>query len=553
MKTITRLFLICVLVAPLTAVASAYAVATAHPLATQAGEEILAEGGNAFDAAVAISAVLGVVEPSGSGFGGGGFWLLHESETGRDVMVDGREVAPQAAHAGLYLDKSGEVIADLSVNGALAAAIPGMPAALVHIAERYGSLPLPRLLAPAVRHAAQGFAADARFVRYVKSRLDALKASPQASAIFLVGNDLPEVGDNIRQVALAHTIGEIARHGRDGFYRGAVAQELLASVRDAGGIWHPDDLADYRVIERQPIRIRYKGADITGASPPSSGGIVIAEILNILSQFDLEKMSPLQKKHHIIEAMRRAYKDRSLWLGDPDFVKIPQYLTDKQYAATLARGIDAGKATPSVELGRQKEGGGEDTTHFSIIDSKGNRVAATLSINYPFGCGLVAGMTGVLLNNEMDDFAAAPGVANLYGLTGSEANSIAGGKRMLSSMSPTFVEDGDRLAVIGTPGGSRIITMVLLGIMRFLDGGSAEDIVSLPRYHHQYLPDVVTFETGALSVGMQRGLQKLGHGIKHRQRPYGNMQVVIQAKRSGTLSVASDPRGIGTTVIGMPR
>ncbi len=552
MKTMIRLFLICILAAaPFVAVANGYAIATAHPLATQAGEKILADGGNAFDAAVTVSAVLGVVEPSGSGFGGGGFWLLHESKTGKDIMVDGREVAPSAAHAKLYQDENGDVIAGLSADGALAAGIPGMPAALAHIAERYGSLPLAHLLAPAVRHAEEGFAADARLVRYAKSRLDALRAQPQDSMPFLIGNDAPKVGDRIRQRALANTIGKIAQHGKDGFYRGAIAQELVASVRRAGGIWRLNDLAEYKVVERQPIRITYKGADIISASPPSSGGIVIAEILNILSEFDLQGMSPLQRKHHIIEAMRRAYKDRSMWLGDPDFVEIPRYLTDKKYAATLARGIDATAATPSGDSAAPREG--ENTTHFSIIDAEGNRVAATLSINYPFGCGLIAGTTGVLLNNEMDDFAAAPGAANLYGLTGSEANSIAAGKRMLSSMSPTFVEDDERLAALGTPGGSRIITMVLLGIMRFLDGDSAGDIVAAPRFHHQYLPDVVTFESGALSVGMQRGLQKLGHSLKQRQRPYGNMQIVIQDKRNGALSAASDSRGIGAAAAGILR
>ena len=537
-----------VLVPPPASAARGYALATAHPLATRAGEHVLKEGGNAFDAAVAVSAVLAVVEPYSSGFGGGGFWLLHEAASGRDVMVDGRETAPSAASAGMYLDRDGKVIADLSVNGALAAGIPGMPAAIAHIAKRYGSLPLARLLAPAIHYAEGGFAADARFERFARLRLDALKASAEASAVFLSKGQPPPPGAIIRQPGLAATLRRMAVHGGDEFYRGRTAHGMVAAVTRAGGIWRMKDLEAYAVVERRPVRFKYKNVSIVSASPPSSGGIVLAQIFNILAQFRLDEMSPLQRTHHTIEAMRRAYRDRSIWLGDPGFTEIPRRLTSTGYAAVLARGIDPNRATPSAALEPEPQSEGRDTTHFSIIDAAGNRVAATLSVNYPFGCGLVAGATGVLLNNEMDDFAAAPGVANLYGLTGGAANAIAPGKRMLSSMSPTFADDGKRVAVLGTPGGSRIITMVMAAIMKFIDGGTAAEIVSMPRVHHQYLPDEIVFEAHALDTGTARQLQSMGHRLAEAGRAYGNMQIVIRDHRSGALDAASDPRGGGSAL-----
>jgi len=530
----------------------ASAVATAHPLATDAANEILTQGGNAFDAAVAVAATLAVVEPYSSGLGGGGFWLLHRAADDKEIMIDAREKAPLAAHAKLYLDDDGQVIKDASINGPLAAGIPGVPAGLVHLAEHYGRLKLRQSLAAAIRIARGGFESDAIYQKMATLRLEALRASKDAAAIFLKDNKAPDIGSRIIQSELAETLELLADEGAAGFYHGPLAKKLVNGVRSAGGIWSEADLAQYRVVERQPIRIRYRNAEIVSATLPSSGGIVLAVIFNTLTQLSEGKAETdsVLNIHYIIEAMRRAYHDRAKYLGDTDFVKVPvDRLLSASYASELAKTISPERATPSSELSKIGSDSPESdqTTHYSIIDSEGNRVAATLSINYGFGSGFVAPGTGVLLNDEMDDFVAKPGVPNLYGLVGSTANEIASAKRMLSSMSPTFVDDGKRLAILGTPGGSRIITMVLLGIMSFLEGMSASEIVSARRYHHQYLPDQVSFESGAFPVSMQRALTALGHHLEPYDGTYGNMQIVIWDYQQNKLDAASDPRGIGSS------
>jgi gamma-glutamyltranspeptidase/glutathione hydrolase len=525
----------------------AAAIASAHPLATQAGHDVLAAGGNAFDAAIAVSAALAVVEPTGSGMGGGGFWLLHRASDNAQVMVDGREQAPQAAHRDLYLDPQGNVIPRLSLDGPLAAGIPGQAAALDHLARHYGRLPLAKSLAPAIRLARDGFAIDARYRNMARWRLKALQQSPAAAAIFLENNDIPTQDFVLRQPDLAMTLQALAEHGAAGFYTGPVAQQLVNGVRQAGGIWTLKDLADYRVIERAPIRGQYKGLTITSAAPPSSGGIALLTMLNILSSYDLDALDKVTRTHLIVEAMRRAYRDRAEYLGDPDYITVPvTRLTDTNYAAGLAASIRLDHATPSSSLpGGGDAEGGNDTTHFSIIDRDGNRVAATLSVNYPFGSGFVAPGTGVLLNDEMDDFSSKPGTPNGYGLVGDVANAIAPGKRPLSSMSPTFVEDSNRVAILGTPGGSRIITMVLLGILDFADGNPPESWVALPRFHHQFLPDQISYEADAFNDTETRALAQRGHALKLRERKYGNMQALLWDINNNTVSAASDPRGNG--------
>ena len=529
------------------------AIASAHPLATQAGLEILEAGGNAFDAAVAVSAALAVVEPYSSGIGGGGFWLLHRERDGLEVMVDGREKAPLAAHRNMYLDSEGEVVQGLSVDGALAAGIPGEPAALVHIAQRYGRLPLDRSLAPAIRLAQQGFSVDKHYRVLARFRLKALQDDPEAARLFLDDNEVPDEGTRIVQPDLANTLQAIARHGTVGFYRGPVAAQLVKGVRAAGGIWSLDDLAQYRVVEREPVRGDYRGLRITSAAPPSSGGIALVSMLNMLSEFPLEEFDAATRTHVIIETMRRAYRDRAEFLGDADFVQVPvARLTSPQHAAELARSIDLEQATPSSTLRRAEiRAGGQDTTHFSILDSEGNRVAATLSINYPFGACVVPPGTGVLLNDEMDDFSAKPGVPNVYGLVGTEANAIAPGKRPLSSMSPTLVESEAGIAILGTPGGSRIITMVLLGILDMADGNKPESWVCLPRFHHQYLPDAVQYEPGAFDDGQLKALAKRGHRFKALDARYGNMQAIYRDRKTGQVYPASDPRGGGDARVGL--
>jgi gamma-glutamyltranspeptidase / glutathione hydrolase len=527
------------------------AVASAHPLATQAGMDILAAGGNAFDAAVAVSAALAVVEPYSSGLGGGGFWLLHRASDGFEVMVDGREKAPLAARRDMYLDTNGDVVPDLSIDGALAAAIPGAPAALVHIARQYGRLPLARSLAPAIRLAREGFTVEAHYQKLARFRLATLQADSAAAAIFLAQDDVPATGYRVVQPELADTLEAIAQQGRDGFYAGRVAQQLVAGIHAAGGIWTQADLDQYQVIERVPVRAEYHGLRITSVPPPSSGGVALSEMLNLLSGFDLSAQNRAERAHLVIEAMRRAYRDRAEFLGDSDFDKVPvERLLSRAHADQLAVSIDLKHATPSASLpGRELPVGSDDTTHFSILDAAGNRVAATLSINYPFGSGVVAPGTGVLLNDEMDDFSAKPGVPNVYGLVGSGANAIEPGKRPLSSMSPTFVESDNGVAILGTPGGSRIITMVLLAILDISDGGLPQSWVSLPRYHHQYLPDVVQYEEHAFDAKTLQALRAMGHKLQAFQSTWGNMQAIWFDRKTRQVYAASDPRGIGAAQV----
>ena len=528
------------------------AIASAHALATSAGFAILAQGGNAFDAAVAMSATLAVVEPSGSGLGGGGFWLLHRASDGFETMLDGREKAPLAAHRSMYLDQQGRVIPGLSKNGALAAGIPGLPAALVHLAEKYGRLPLAQSLQFAIQCAEQGFVIGQRHSKLLKFRLTVLQKHPEAAGIFLKDKHLPATTSILRQTDLAHTLKQLARDGRKGFYAGVVADRLVDGVRNAGGIWTHQDLHDYRVVEREPVKGEYHQVKITSAALPSSGGVVLVEALNILAGYPLEDINAISRKHIISEAMRRAYHDRAFHLGDSDFVNVPvNRLINKDYAAGLSSSIRLDKATPSDFLAGnfQAKIQGEDTTHFSIIDSEGNRVAATLSINFPFGSGFVPAGTGVLLNNEMDDFVSKPGAMNGYGLVGGEANAIEPGKRMLSSMTPTFIEDAERVAVLGTPGGSRIISMVLLAVLEFAKGHGPESWVWEPRFHHQYIPDQIQYEKGGMSRDEIAGLTMLGHQLKEVRYRYGNMQAVLWNKKSKLFSVASDPRGEGLALI----
>jgi gamma-glutamyltranspeptidase/glutathione hydrolase len=524
----------------------AAAIASAHPAATRAGHAILEAGGNAFDAAVAVSAALAVVEPYGSGLGGGGFWLLHRAADGHEVMLDGRERAPFAASRDMYLDATGEPVPGLSIAGPLAAGIPGTPAALAHLAEHYGRLPLAQSLAPSIALAHDGVTVSEQYARFAGFRLEALRDSPGGSP-FLDNGQAPEPGWRLRQPDLAATLERLGREGRDGFYRGATARALVEGVRAAGGIWSMDDLAGYRVVEREPVRGSFAGLNFTAAALPSSGGIVLAQILNMLGAEPLDALDGAAHDHLLVEAMRRAYRDRAAHLGDPDHVAVPiARLLSPDYAAGLRAGIHPERATPSELLPGVTDGSrGSDTTHFSIIDREGNRVAATMSLNYPFGSGFVAPGTGVLLNDEMDDFSIRPGVPNVYGLVGNEANAIAPGKRMLSSMTPIFLDDGQRVAILGTPGGSRIITMVLLATLEFLRGGDAASLVALPRFHHQYLPDRVQFEPGAWSAARAAELEARGHEVQRLERTWGDMQAVIWDRVGNLVDAASDPRGDG--------
>ena len=531
----------------------AAAVASAHTLATQAGIDVLAQGGNAFDAAVAVSSVLSVVEPISSGLGGGGFFLLHDAKTGRDVFIDARETAPAAATPKAYLDSQGNLDRDRAENGAWAAGIPGLPAALVHVAERYGKLPLKDSLAPAIRIAREGFPVYGRFARGYAQRSEVMERYPGTREVFLRNGRAPREGDVFKQPELAATLERLAKDGHAGFYRGVTAQRLLAGVKAAGGKWTAQELAGYQVKEREPLRFEYDGWDIVTAPPPSSGGIAIAQMLQILEPWDLAALPQADRVHLIVESMRRAFRDRTFYLGDPDFVEIPvRTLTSADYAAGLRATIHPSKATPSDMLsGDPTPLEDEETTHFSVIDADGNRAAVTQTVNLLFGSGLVPAGTGVLLNNEMDDFALKPGTPNAFGVMGYDANAPEPGKRMLSSMTPTFMISPDKIAVIGTPGGTRIITMVLLGMLGYADGLQAEQVSALPRYHHQWLPDVLGIEKGALPADVITRLRAMGHDVlvpgednkgRRSSDAWGNMNTVEWDRKAGVLRAASDPR-----------
>ena len=530
------------------------AIASAHPLATQAGMDILAQGGNAFDAAIAVAASLGVVEPYSAGIGGGGFWLVYQADKQKYSFIDAREMAPAAAHRDYYLDSSGAVDRDKAVNGPTAAGIPGQAAAFAHLAEHYGKLPLQQSLQAAIQQANEGFAVYPHYRKLMNYRLDAVRRYPQSRATLLDNGEIPAEGFIIRQPELATTLQALADHGFDGFYRGKVANRMIKAIQADGGEWTLRDLENYHVTERQPIISRYGPFEVISAPPPSSGGIAIAQMFNMLRQPGLPRWQSLNhtdQAHLLTEVMRRAYKDRAEFLGDPDFVDVPtRELLSEQRAQHWASSINMQQATPSLSLNGPKNlQEGFHTTHLSVIDRQGNMVSATLSINLPFGSAYIVPGTGILLNNEMDDFSAKPGEANAYGLVGNAANAIAPGKRPLSSMTPSIVNTANSSAIIGTPGGSRIISMVLLGMLEHMQGKEVESWVARPRFHHQYLPDVIQHEPDTFSQAEQQALRARGHQLKNVGRHYGNMQVILWDKDSGEVSAASDPRGLGQSQV----
>jgi gamma-glutamyltranspeptidase/glutathione hydrolase len=528
------------------------AIASAYPLASEAGFEILAAGGNAFDAAVAVSAALSVVEPRGSGLGGGGFYLLHRASDGHEVFVDAREVAPAAATRDMYLGPDGKPIEGLSTKSAQAAGIPGEAAAFAHLAAKYGRLPLKRSMQPAIRLAREGFAVYPRLVDDLTRKRPDIERNPDARRIFLQRGEVPVVGYVLKQPELARSLAVVADGGAEAFYQGAFADKLVAGVRKLGGIWSREDLANYRLIEREPLRGSYRGARIVTAPPPSSGGIALLDALNILDGYDLARLDSVTRKHVMLESLRRVHRDRAEYLGDPAFVSIPvERLLSPYYAAGQRASIRLDKATPSDLLPGYvgDSSSGTSTTHFAVLDREGNRVAATITLNAWFGTGLVIPGTGILLNNQMDDFAIKPGEPNMYQLVGAEANRIQPGKRMLSSMTPTFVETDRGVAILGSPGGSFIPSMILLGTLNWLEGADANGIVSAPRIHHQYQPDVVFAEPKGLTEDERRALEGRGHKIRDWPPTIGNMQIITWEYESGKVVAASDPRGAGVGMV----
>ncbi len=474
-----------------------------------------------------MAAVLAVVEPYSAGLGGGGFWLLHRASDRKQVMIDARETAPAAVTLSLYVNDEGTPVPGATLHGGKAAGIPGVPAGMAHLAERYGKLKLRQLLAPAIALARNGFNIDSRFARIAKVREALLRGGANTARVFLDNDVAPPQGYLLRQPELATTLERLAEQGRDGFYRGAVARSLVNGVNAAGGVWQAADLADYKIVERPPVRFNYRGATIVSAALPSSGGVTLAQTLNILEGYPIRDVRDPASAHLVIEALRRGFQDRLRYLGDSDFVKVPvAKLIDKSYAHSRAATINPNLATPIdaltiTPLAAVTES--YNTTHYSVIDAEGNRVGATLSINSWFGAGVIAAGTGVLLNNEIDDFSLGAGLPNLYHLLGGKANSIAPHKRPLSSMSPTFVEDSKGVLVLGAPGGSRIISMVLFGIMDYVNQDTVDllSIVTAPRYHHQCWPDVVEIEPDSFSETWRASLESKGHQLKPVNRKVG--------------------------------
>lgn len=511
-------------------------IASAHPLATAAGMEVLEAGGNAFDAAVAVSAALSVVEPYSSGIGGGGFFLLYSAEDGHAEFIDARERAPAAATPDMFVDDAGEPQIALMREGALSAGIPGLPAGLVAVSRRHGRLPLARALAPAIRLAEEGFEVDARFAA-ITARSEPLLRRHGTTAFFVEGR-VPVEGDLLRQPELARTLRSIGADAAESFYRGELAVALVAGQRAAGGTWTTQDMADYRVELREPLRGEYRGNQIITAPPPSSGGIVLLETLNILARF--EELEAGERDHLLVEAWRRAYRDRGQYVGDPAFVDVPvRRLTSAEHAAMLADDIDLQRATPSASLPPvTTHDGGSSTSHFSVMDANGNIAAVTQTVNFRYGAGLVPAGTGVVLNNEMFDFAPRPGRADGFNLVSADVNLPAAGKRPVSSMTPTIVRGQRGTLAVGTPGGSRIISMVTLAVLNWVDGMSAEEIAAAPRFHHQYLPDYVYYEEGR-DVS---ALAARGHELRLAPNRYGNLNLVLLEGATGETKAATDPR-----------
>jgi len=529
-------------------------VVSAQHLATKVGVDVLKRGGNAVDAAVAVGYALAVVYPAAGNLGGGGFMTVQLAD-GRKTFLDFREKAPLAATANMYLDKDGNVIKGLSTNGHLAVGVPGSVSGMEYAREKYGTMKRADLIAPSIQLADKGFALEQGDIDMLRTATNDFKKDPVSGAIFLNKGEPFAVGQKLVQKDLAKTLRAVSAKGVDGFYKGWVGQAIVASSQAGKGIITQADLDQYKTRELAPVECDYRGYRVVSAPPPSSGGVIICEMLNILEGYPLKDLGfrSAESVHYQIEAMRHAYVDRNSYLGDPDFVKNPlDRLLDKGYAEKIRAAIDPKKAGVSKDI---KPGvaphEGSNTTHYSITDQWGNAVAVTYTLNDWFGAKVTADKTGVLLNNEMDDFTAKIGVPNMYGLVQGEANAIAPGKRPLSSMSPTIVsKDGKPVFVVGTPGGSRIITAVLHTILNVVDYGmNVQEAVDAPRFHQQWLPDVTNVETFALSPDTRKILTDMGHNLGVPQPANHLAAIIVGAPSLGGKPVganrfygANDPR-----------
>lgn len=524
-------------------------VASVDAMATRVGVDILKQGGNAVDAAIAVGFALAVTHPQAGNLGGGGFMLLRTA-AGRTTAIDFREMAPARASRDMFLDKQGNADSKLSLTSHLASDTPGTVAGFALAAQKYGTLPLSTLLAPAIKLARDGIIVnDALADDLATYGKENLINHDNSRAIFYKADGQPyQKGDRLVQKNLAHSLQLIAQQGPDAFYKGKIADEIAAEMAQHGGLIGKADLAAYRAVERKPVSGSYRGYEVFSMPPPSSGGIHIVQILNILENFDLAKwgFGSADAMQVMAEAEKYAYADRSEYLGDPDFVKVPQQaLTSKAYAKTLAQQIDVNKARPSADIkpGKLAPYESNQTTHFSVVDKDGNAVAVTYTLNTYFGSGVVAGNSGILMNNEMDDFSAKPGTPNVYGLVGGEANAIQPAKRPLSSMSPTIVaKDGKTWLVTGSPGGSRIITTVLQMVVNSIDFGmNVAEATNAPRFHHQWLPDQLRVEKG-FSPDTLRLLEAKGQHVKVLPAMGSTQSIMIGP--DGMRYGASDPRSV---------
>ncbi|HSM17188.1 MAG TPA: gamma-glutamyltransferase [Gemmatimonadales bacterium] len=516
-------------------------VVSGSPIASAVGRDILAAGGNAVDAAVAVGLALAVVHPSAGNLGGGGFMVIRMAD-GTVRALDYREAAPLAATRDMYLDQDGDPT-DLSITGHLAAGVPGSVAGMMEAHRTYGQLPFDQVIAPAIELAAGGFEIDSFRSHSIDSNRERLFLFPSSRLAFLPDGRAPPRGMKFRQPDLARTLEDIRARGHNGFYLGRVADLIVDEMRRGGGLITHEDLAAYRAIWREPIRITYRGHTIYSMPPASSGGVTLGQILNILEGY--ERLPPFGSPeliHLEAEAMRRAFTDRNTYLGDPDFVEMPlERLLSKSYAAALRAEIAPRRATPTGKFDPSLRTG-ESTTHYSVVDADGNAVSCTTTLNNSYGSAVTVTGAGFLLNDEMDDFATAPGRPNMFGLVQGEANAIMPGKRMLSAMTPSIVLDpaGELFMVVGTPGGPRIITMVYHVISNVIDHGmSLSDAVTAPRIHHQGLPDSIRVERNGFTLGTIAALERMGHAV-NLQGYSGDVEAIIRTEL-GWQGV-SDPR-----------
>mgnify|MGYP003581803392 FL=1 len=520
-------------------------VATEQELASRIGLDILKAGGNAVDAAVGIGFALAVALPNAGNLGGGGFMMVHDAKTGKSVALDFREVAPLKATRNMYLDDKGNVINGKSLYTHYAVGVPGTVAGMEHALKKWGTMPLDKVIAPSIALAEKGFPVSETLAKILRQEQKNMGKWPTTTEIFWKDGAPLKRGDLLVQKDLAQSMRLIAQQGAKAFYEGAIAQKIAAEMAPHAGAVTLQDLREYKVAEREPVRGTYRGHEVVTMPPPSSGGTHLVQILNMLEQWPLAQwgQNSAQTLHHMAESSKLAYADRSEYLGDPDFVKIPlKGLTSKRYAESLAKTIDPNRARPAKEIkpGQPQPYESDQTTHYSVVDKAGNAVAVTYTLNTNFGSGIVAKGTGILLNNEMDDFSAKPGVANAYGLVGGDANAVAAKKRPLSSMTPTLVlKDGKPTLVTGSPGGARIITTVLQTVVNTIDfGNNPAEAAAAPRVHHQWTPDELRVEKG-LSPDTLALLKQRGHNIA--VKPSMGRTQTIQI-RNGMLYGYSDPR-----------